>query len=86
MFTLIKFLRNKFTRRATIADLGKRVAVLWNPQGVRDFGEKPNWREGVIDYVAPCGGFNIDLDGATMICSATFYGQRKNPFRNLKEL
>lgn len=83
---LIKYLKNKYTRRATISDIGKKVAVLWNPQGVRDFGEQPIWREGVIDYVAPCGGFNIDLGGAYMICCAMFYGHRRNPFRNLKEL
>lgn len=86
MFTLIKYLKNRYTRRATAADLGKKVAVLWNPQGVKDFGEKPNWQEGAISYVSPSGGFYIDLGGATMICGAMRYGYRRNPFQNIKEL
>ena len=86
MFTPIKYLRNKYTRRATISDLGKKVAILWNPQGVRDFGEKEAWREGVIDEVSSDGSFFIDLNGATMVCPAMIYEHRKNPFKNIKEL
>jgi len=84
MFTLIKYLRNKFVRRANLSDIGKKVAVLWNPQGVRDFGDKPVLREGVIDSISPDGGFDIKFDsGAIMIVCAMFHGYRKNPFRNV---
>ena len=86
MFTLIKYLRNRYTRRALASDLGKRVSVLWNPQGVSDFGEKPNWWDGVISHVGEDGSFWIDLGSSTMVCPAMIYGYRKNPFRNIKEL
>ena len=83
---LIKYLKEKYTRRATGADIGKKLAVLWNPQGVRDFGEKPIWIDGSIDQVCEDGSFWINFGGASMICPAVIHGRRKNPFRNLKEL
>ena len=71
MFTLIKFLLNRYTRRATIADLGKRVAVSWD-RGMR---------EGFIDWVSPEGAFSINFDGtATMVCPAVIREYRTNPF------
>ena len=83
---MLRKFRNYFIRRATAQDLGKKVAVLWNPQGVRDFGEKPNWWSGVINYVGEDGSFCINLDSATMVCPAMIFGHRTNPFKNLKEL
>jgi len=76
MFTLIKYLKNRYTRRATIADLGKKVSVSWGRSR----------REGVIDWVSPEGGFSIDFGGAIMVVPAVIYGYRKNPFKNLVEL
>lgn len=71
-------------RKATIEDLGKRFKILWNPQGVRDFGEKPNYREGVIDYITCDGGFSLKFDaGGIMVFTASIRGKRVNPFRNL---
>jgi hypothetical protein len=76
MFTLIKYLKNRYTRRATTADLGKRVSVSW------DRGR----REGVIDFVSPDGGFNIHFGNSNMVVPAMIFGYRKNPFKNLIEL
>jgi len=74
MFTLIKYLRNKFVRRAKLSDLGKRVSVSWD-KGVR---------EGFIDNISPDGGFDINFDGrAIMVVCVMFHGYRKNPFRNV---
>jgi len=74
MFTIIKYLKNRFTRRATIADLGKRVSVSW------DKGS----RQGFIDRISPDGGFDINFDGnAIMVVPAVIYGWRKNPFKSV---
>lgn len=74
-------------RKATQSDLGKRYKVLWNPQGVRDFGEKPVYREGTIDHISEDGGFDLRFDsGAVMIFCAIIRGKRVNPFRNVKPL
>jgi len=83
---MLRRFRNYFIRRASDLDLGKKVAVLWNPQGVSDFKEKPVWREGVIDQVGEDGSFWINFGGATMICPAMIFGRRKNPFKRLLEL
>lgn len=72
--------------KATPKDVGQKVAVLWNPQGARDFGEKEIWREGVIDEVSKDGSFWIQLDGATMFCLANKYGRDIDPFKNIKYL
>ena len=83
---MLRKLRNYFIRRATAQDLGKKVAILWNPQGVKDFGEEKSWREGVIYYVYSDGGFYLKFSDAHMFVSAIYYGRRKNPFKNLIEL
>ena len=85
---MFRILNNYFTRRATNADLGKKVAVIWNPQGVQDFKEKPNWWNGVIEHVGEDDSFWISLiDGGTMVCPAMIFGWRKNPFsKNIKLL
>jgi len=71
------------TRRAYPEEVGNRYKVLWNPQGVADFGEQPIYRIGTIESVDEEGGFCLDLDGAVMVCPAVKYGRRINPFRNL---
>ena len=72
-------------KRATQEDLGKKVQVLWNPQGVRDFGEKPAWRDGVIDHVSEDGGYCIDLHGALMVCGVNGpYRSKVNPFKYVR--
>jgi len=74
MFTLIKLLRNKFTRRAYLSDFGRRVSVSW------DRGS----RQGFIDRVHPDGGFDINFDGqAIMVVPAMVYGHKRNPFKNV---
>jgi len=71
-------------RRAKQRDKGKRFKILWNPQGVRDFGEKPNYRKGTISHVSDDGGFDLEFDcGGVMIFSASIRGRRVNPFRKL---
>jgi hypothetical protein len=76
---------NLFIKRASQKDLGKKVSILWNPQFSRYGNEKPIWREGTIESVDSDGGFWINLEGAIMICSAiSKYGQRRNPFKNIK--
>lgn len=71
------------TRRAYPQDIGSRYKVLWNPQGVSDFGEDSKYRIGTIESVSGDGSFWLDLDGAVMVCPAVKYGKRINPFRNL---
>jgi len=84
---MLRRFRNYFIRRATASDLGKRVAVLWNPQGVSDFREIPNWWEGIVTHVGEDGSFCISLiGGGTMVCSAMIFGRRTNPFKRLLEL
>ena len=74
MFTLIKYLKNRYTRRATIADLGKRVSVTWE-KGIR---------EGFIDCVSVGGSFSISFDGnATLVCPSMIHGYRINPFKSV---
>jgi len=71
---LIKYLKNKYTRRAKNADIGKRVSVSWG-RGTR---------EGFIDRVSPDGGFDINFDGqAIMIVPAMIQGYRTNPFKDV---
>lgn len=71
-------------RKATREDLGKSFKILWNPQGVRDFDEKPSYRKGTISHVSDDGGFDLELDGGgVMIFTASIRGRRVNPFRNL---
>lgn len=79
---LTKFIE-LFIPRATTSDVGKKVKVLWNPQGVRDFGEKPSYRSGVIECVSDDGGFDINFGSSFMICPAIKFGQRINPFKNV---
>lgn len=85
---MLRRFRNYFIRRATALDLTKKVAVLWNPQGVRDFREVPSYREGFISHVGEDGSFWITFfdSGSTMVCPAMIFGRRKNPFKNLLEL
>jgi len=82
MFTLIRILNNYFTKRLTAEDLGKSIKVLWNPQGVSDFGEKPNWWTGVIDHVGEDGSFWIDFGSSSMVVPVMIHGWRKNPLIN----
>ena len=78
MFTLIKFLLNRYKRRASASDLGKRVSVYW---------EKGQYRDGFIDWISADGGFSINFDGkATMVVPAMIRGYRSNPFFGIIEL
>ena len=60
------FNRNK----ATLENEDQLWAVLWNPQGVRDFQEKPIWREGTIKNVDHSGYFELKFDFGVMVCSS----------------
>jgi hypothetical protein len=76
MFTLIKYLKNRYTRRATPADIGKMVLVSWDG----------SLRAGCIDWISSDGGFSIHFGNAVMVVPAMIYGYRTNPFKNIVEL